>query len=374
MSGIEVQLVRTARERRALLTFPWRIYRDDPLWVPPLLPERAKVIDPERGVFFQRGAAEFFLARRKGQPVGSICAAEDPPTNEAQQRRDCVIGFLEYIEDEEVFAALIETVGKWARERGLTALFGPFNLDYEDGYGVLVEGRDRPPALFCGHTPPYYQEFMERAGFEPARGDNLAFAIDTQAHGLPRIERLATRVRRQSRVTIRAADLDQWEGEIDRVHYLLNTALEDVPGRIPWQREALGAMLTPFRRIADPELVLFAEVEGETIGWLAGLPNLNEAFKHVNGLRYPWNYAQLWWRLKRRITSVALKSVLVIPEYWNKGVAILLFDEIIRRAVAKGITWADLSLTSDDNPHAPIIYHHIGGKIYKRYRVYRKAL
>ncbi len=374
MSSIQIHTVQTARDRRIFLTFPWVIYKNDPLWVPPLLPERAKTIDPRRGTFLQRGEAQFFIARRDGKPVGTICAAEDPPTNEAQKTRDCVIGFFEYIEDYEVFAALIETAKEWAGKRGLSALFGPFNLDYEDGYGVLIEGRDRPPALFCGHTPRYYQDFMERAGFQPGRGDSLAFAIDTQAHGVPRIERLAARLRRQGRITIRNVDLNQWDAEIDRIHRLLTIAMADVPGTIPWQRGALEGMLTPFRRIADPDFVLFAETEGETIGWLAGLPNLNEVFARVNGLRYPWNYLQLWRHMKRRVTSLALKSVLVVPEYWNKGVAILLFDEIARRAVAKGIIWADLSLTSDANPHAPIIYRNIGARIYKRYRVYRIGL
>jgi hypothetical protein len=141
---IDVRPVHSARERRTFLTFPWRIYRDDPLWVPPLLPERAKVIDPEQGVFFRRGEAEFFVAWRDGKPVGTICAAEDRYANETGSRRDCVFGFFEYIDDVEVATALVDRVTSWAGQRGLEQLFGPFNLDYEDAYGVLIEGRDRP--------------------------------------------------------------------------------------------------------------------------------------------------------------------------------------------------------------------------------------
>jgi len=82
MDKIEIKQVQTPSERRKFLTFPWKIYRDDPLWVPPLLPERRKVIDPDRGVFFDRGKAEFFLAYKGGKLAGTICAAEDPPTNQ----------------------------------------------------------------------------------------------------------------------------------------------------------------------------------------------------------------------------------------------------------------------------------------------------
>jgi GNAT superfamily N-acetyltransferase len=373
MSTLEILPIRTAKERRIFLTFPWRIYRDDPLWVPPLLPERARTIDPERGAFFKRGEAEFFIAWRDGVPVGTICAAEDRPTNAARQMRECVFGFFEYIEDDSVAEAMINHVIKWAEQRGLNALFGPFNLDYEDSYGVLIEGRDRPPALLCGHTPPYYPDFMERFGFQPARGDNLAYAIDLDEDtpATQRLFRLADRVRKRGRITIRGADLSHWEDEIDRVHHLLNTALVHLPDHIGWHRDALEGLLKPFRNIVDPDLILFAEVKGEAVGWFPGIPNLNEAFIHANGLRYPWDYAKLWWHMRRQPECLAVKSVLVAPRYWNSGVSVLLFAELGRRAKAKGFKWLDLSLTSEDNPHTPILAERMGATVYKRYRVYR---
>lgn len=373
MTSIQIRPVRSVRERRTFLTFPWRIYRDDPLWVPPLLPELAKRLDPQQGAFLRRGEAAFFIAWREGRPVGTICAAEDRLTNESRQRRECVFGFFEYIDDHAVAVALVDHVIAWARERGLDALFGPFNLDYEDSYGVLIEGRDRPPALMCGHTPPYYQRFMERYGFEPARGDNIAFVIDWQPDSprARRLFRLADRIRSRGNITVRGADFGDWQGEIDRVHRLLNTALDYLPDHIGWQRDSLAAIVEPFRMIADPELILFAEVEGKAVGWLPGIPNLNEAFIHANGLRYPWDYVKLWWHMRRPTESLTIKSVLVEPDYWNTGVSVLLFAEMARRAWAKGYRWSDLSLTSEDNPNTPILAEHMGAEIYKRYRVYR---
>jgi GNAT superfamily N-acetyltransferase len=374
VTSIEIRPVRTARERRQFLTFPWRVYRDDPLWVPPLLPERAKTIDPARGSFFRRGGeADFFVAWRDGKPVGTVCAAEDPPTNENRGTRECVFGFLDYIEDYAVFEALIQRVIDWARPRGLNAIWGPFNLDYEDAYGVLVEGRDRPPALLCGHTPVYYQTFMERYGFPAARADNIAMAIDIEEETPPlqRLSRLAERIRQRGRFTLRQPDLDHWDDEIDRIHRLLNASLAHLDDTIGWHRDAVEALVTPFRDIADMELILFADEGDKTVGWLPGVANLNEVFQHVNGLRYPWNYAQLLWGMRRQTESLTIKSVLVFPEYWRTGVAALLFDEMAKRARAKGYTWIDLSITSADNPQTPLIGEHMGAKIYKRWRVYR---
>jgi GNAT superfamily N-acetyltransferase len=373
MSALEIRPVRTIRERHTFLTFPWRIYHDDPLWVPPLLPERAKTIDPKRGSFFRRGEAEFFVAWRGKDPVGTVCAAEDRPTNAFRHKRECLFGFFEYIEDYDVAAGLIRHVVRWARQRGLNALFGPFNLDYEDSYGVLVEGRDRPPALLCGHTPLYYQRFMERFGFQPARGDNLAYAVDVDEDtpARRRLHRLADRLRERGGITVRGADLAHWDDEVDRVHHLLNTALVHLPDHIGWHRDALEGLLAPFRDIADPDLILFAEVDGKAVGWFPGIPNLNEAFIHANGLRYPWDYAKLWWHVRRQPECLAIKSVLVLPEYWGTGVSVLLFDEMAGRAKAKGFKWVDLSLTSEDNPNTPILAERMGARLYKRYRVYR---
>ena len=129
--------------------------------------------------------------------------------------------------------------------------------------------------------------------------------------------------------------------------------------------------MQPFLDIADPELVLFAEVDGETVGWFPGLPNLNEPFQHANGLRYPWDYLRLWWHMRRQPDCLEVKSVLVAPEYWGTGVSVLLFDELAQRAKAKGFKWLDLSLTSEDNPNTPILAKRMGAKLYKRYRVYR---
>ncbi len=376
MSTIQVRRVRTAAERRTFLHFPWRIYKNDPLWVPPLLPERRARLDPQHGSFFRRGAAEFFIAWRGGQPVGTICAAEDRVVNAQRGLKDCMFGFFECTPDYTVACALFDCAAEWARSRALETLYGPFNLDYEDSYGILIEGRDRPPVLLCGHTPPYYAEFVERYGFRGTRGDNLAYTIgmDLNTPEWRLTARLAERLRQRGDITIRAARLDCWDEEIDIVLNLLNKATAHLADFIPWQREALQDTLAPFRQIADPELILFAKVGGQTVGWLPAVPNLNEAFQRANGLRYPWDYLKLAWHLRRQPKCLTIKSVLVLPEYWNRGVAVLLMDEMSRRVQGKGYEWVDLSLTSEDNPATPGLAERMGARIYKRYRVYRRTV
>jgi GNAT superfamily N-acetyltransferase len=376
LSRIEVLPVRTRRHQRLFLTFPWRIYAGDPLWVPPLLSEREKTLDPERGVFFKRGEAELFIAWKDGTIAGTICAAEDKAYNLRMNKRECMFGFFECMPDEAVARAMMDRVTQWALTRGLTTLAGPFNLDYEDGYGVLVEGRDRPPVMLCGHTPPYYLAFFEGNGFTPLRGDNLAYEVllDSGSPALRRTAVLAERIRRNGWIRVRTPELAKWMDEVGVVQELMNKAMAHLSDFRPWEREAVAALLEPFKAIADPDLVLFAEIEGRTIGWFPGVPNMNEALIHLNGLRYPWDMVRAlrWMRFRPRCLTI--KSVLILPEYWGSGAALLLIDEMARRARAKGYQWADLSLTSEDNPYTPALAARMGARIYKRYRVYGKAL
>jgi hypothetical protein len=157
---IELRSVSTRRERRIFLTFPWRIYKGDPLWVPPLLSERAKVIDPQRGIFFKDGAAELFIAWQNGQPVGTLSLAEEFNHTRTVGYKECMYGFVECVDDYAVFETMFDFAEDWARARDMKSFYGPFNLDREDSRGLLIEGRDRPPAILCGHHPPYYQKFF----------------------------------------------------------------------------------------------------------------------------------------------------------------------------------------------------------------------
>jgi GNAT superfamily N-acetyltransferase len=188
------------------------------------------------------------------------------------------------------------------------------------------------------------------------------------------LSRLAQRLRKHDWIKVRGADLVHWEEEVERIQYLLNNSLKHIPDYRPWQIDELRASLAPFRQVVDPELVLFAEIEGQAVGWFPGIPNMNEVLIHANGLRYPWDYLRILPYMHRKPKCLAIKSVLVLPEYWDTGVAVMLFDEMARRASPKGYTWFDLSLTSDDNPYTPTLATRAGARVYKRYRVYRLYL
>jgi hypothetical protein len=192
---IEVRKVSTRYEKEIFLTFPWKIYRGDSLWVPPILSERRKATDPSRGLFFKNGYADFFIAWQNGNPVGTICCSHENGGHPGE----CSLGFFECVNDYKVAQAMFQQAEEWAHQHGLTMLCGTYNLDREDGRGILIEGLDRPPVILCGHNFLYYGEFFERFGFGKRHDDGLAYACDLNSNSLTfqRLHRLADEVRKR---------------------------------------------------------------------------------------------------------------------------------------------------------------------------------
>jgi GNAT superfamily N-acetyltransferase len=376
-NNLTIKPVTNPLQRRIFLTFPWKIYKDDPLWVPPLINERGKTINPKKGKFFEDGYADLFIAWRNGRPVGTIACGEDQSATRSRGTGECLVGFFECLPDYSVAEALLSHADQWARIHRLPMLHGTFNLDREESRGLLIEGRDRPPAVYCGHNPPYYPEYLERFGFTKSSDDGLAYAIDLDLNN-PKIQRLlrvAERIQqRRKDITVRGANLADMENEIDSIVALQNRGLAHMDDFTPYTRAAVEAMVLPMLDVVDPDLVLFAEVDGKPAGWFPAVPNLNEVFIHLNGLRQPWDYLRLLRYARHQPESIAIKSIVVPPEYWDTGVGVLLFAEMARRAAAKGYHWADMSLTGEDNTDTWPLAHHMGAKIYKRYRFYEKKV
>ena len=376
MSNIRIQKVSNSYQRRRYAIFPWKIYKDDPLWVPPLVHERMKQLNPQKGTFFSHGEADFFLAYKDGKLAGTIMAAVDHSSNKSRGLNDGMFGFFECIDDQSVADLLFETAEAWMRQRNLHRMIGPFHQDYDNGYGILIEGRDRPPVINCGHTPPYYEDLVVNHGFTPHRPDNIAFAVDIseETRQFQQLHKLAEKVAQRGTVVIREGRVEEWDQELDRVHFLLNRALAHLVDFVGWDRDAMNDTFEPFKKYADPYLILFADVGDQTVGFFPGIPDLNEILHRVNGLRFPWDYLKMLQYQDKQPACLAIKSVLVLPEYWGTGVSLLLFSEMLKRARERGYTWIDLSLTSIDNPKTPVLAERMGGKLYKRYRVYRIQL
>ncbi len=176
MKPLVIKPVENIEERKAFLRFPWKVYKDDPYWVPPIFSERVHFTDPEKNPFFQHSEAQLYMALRGEEIVGTIAAFTNGRHNEIQNENIGFFGFFEVLEDYEAAEALLKTAEKWAQEKGHTALRGPAQWNTNDECGLLVDGFDDSPRILMTYNPRYYVDFVEKAGFKYTR-DLWAYQI-----------------------------------------------------------------------------------------------------------------------------------------------------------------------------------------------------
>jgi GNAT superfamily N-acetyltransferase len=379
LSNIRIMPVSTRRDRRTFLLFPWRLYRHDPLWVPPVISERAAIINPKRNDLFQTGEVGLFIAWHGHEPVGTIGLAIDALSNQYRTDPIAVFGFFECINDRAVSTALLDHAIDWTRQRNINILRGPQSFGSSDDPGILIEGRETPRGLLMNWSMPYYQEMLENYGFVTWE-DALAYRatikdhIDAQGnlilpHDIQRINRYLRRRYDETICRVRYGDIKNWDAELETARSVFNHALVNLQGFVPMSKEEWKRMAESINPLLSPEFVLFMEMHGEPIAFALALPDINMALWHCNGLRFPWNYVQLWW-YSRHLPGLSFKIMAMLPEYQGLGLDALIYEHIALAAFRHGYEWVDMSLTGANNPTTNKLTTRIGAKIDKRYRVY----
>lgn len=385
---IEVQEVTTRRDLRAFVRFAWQVYKDDPNWVPPLLSDRMQALDPARGLFYRSADVALFLARqgrgrqgrarRGGEVLGTVAAFVERPPGQEQQAREGGFGFFEAVDDDAVVKALLDAAFGWLQARGIALVRGPMNFNVNDCPGVLIAGANCPPVMLEAHTPPYYRGLLERYGMVK---DHDLYAwrafrsqVGEELSNLPsELGRVADVARRVAQVEIRKLRLDDWEREIATACRLFNETLKHLSDHVPFSEPEFARLADQFRPFIDPDLALFAEASGETVGFCIALPDVNRVLIHLSGRLWPLNWMRLR-RYIRQIDVVSFKLMGILEPYRRRGIDALLYLETIKAFYAKGYSWLDGSLTSENNPTINLIAQRLGAERYKHYRLYQMRL
>jgi len=376
MPQIEITQVASKAERDVFIKFPWRIYKGDPAWVPPLLLERKEFLDQKKHPFFEHGAAALFLARSGGKIVGRIMASDDPNYNAFHQSSVGCFGLFECVNDPAVAAALFEAATNWLRATGRDEIMGP--IDYSTNYvcGLLVEGFDFPPTLLTAHNPPYYPALIEGLGFNKVI-DFYAWWFSEPARAATRLRRLAASLRKRDAATIRQGNLKNFRTEAGRLREIYNDAWKENWGFVPFTEKEFEFMAKELKQLVVPEFTLIAEVGDEPVGFILCVPDINVAFRKINGrltsYGLPIGLAKLLYH-KSRIRTARLIALGVKPKYRRGGIAEMLVLRIIEDAMIKRGFTGELSMTLEDNHLINRFLAAIGAKKYKTYRIYRRRI
>jgi GNAT superfamily N-acetyltransferase len=380
---LTINQAKTQEEKMEFIRFPWEVYRGDPNWVPPLVSERVAFLDRKKHPFHWHSDVEYFLARRDGEVVGTIAAIHNKRHVDLQEENVGFFGLFEVLQDREAAEALLDRAGEWLAERGLTSMRGPASYSQNEEVGLLVDGWDGPPVVLMTYNPRYYVDLIEGAGFERAM-DLLAYDLDLRALGRhgenlpPKLRRVAKKIEERGGFTVRPMKMSNFDVEVARFKQIYNSAWSRNWGFVPLTEDEIDHLAEGMKQILDPSLLWLAEKDGQPIGAMVPLPDLNQALIRA----YPrpdvpewWTMVKLlWhWKVRRRVTRMRGFAGGVIERYQGRGVDAVLMLKLAEQAV-KRYDRCEISWILENNLKMRQTCDLYGAEVYRTYRLYERAL
>lgn len=374
----EIQSVETAEQWKAFHRLPYDIYAGDPNWVPPLLLERKMHFSAKHNPFFQHAQAKFWLAYRKGRPVGRISAQIDRLHLERYNDKTGHFGFIEATDDAGTFSALLDAAENWLRQAGMVRVLGPVSFSMWDQPGLLVEGFDSPPSVMMGHALPYFTARIEAAGYHREQ-DLLTYEFDVKKPWPPQASRLMERFRGWRGIVIRNARKRNADEDIAIIHDIINDAWSDNWGFVPMTKAEIDEVGSLIKFLVQDGDIAIAEYEGRAVAFSAIFPNLNEAIRDLGGRLAPFGWVKLLWRLKVAGLQSARMPLMGVRKSFQAstmGAALALSVIQATRSFNEqhGKILGELSWIHEQNHRVRHLIEAVGGKQRKRYRIYAKEL
>ena len=360
---------------RRFVRLPYRLYKDHPQWTPPLYMDVEMQLNREKHPFYEHSEADFFAAVRDGEVVGRIAALEQRRYNEYHGTQIGSFGFFEVVNDFEVARALLDNARQWVEKHGMTVLRGPgeYSNATHERQAILVEGFEYPPTVELTHNPPYYGQFLEQYGFCKSK-DYVARITDLRNAPISLLKRLASKVNK-SRLNIetRPIIMKNMRAEVRLIVNIYNKAWSQNWGFLPLTDEEADAIADSLRLVADPGLIWFAFVDGEPAAVLGIIPDPYYALRP----RWRWYGDSDFVRaarlllMRRRIPRTRGMFFGVCPEFQGlSGIPALIAGEVIEHFTKRGYTSCEGSLLLEDNNRILKISELLGGRYYKRWRIY----
>jgi GNAT superfamily N-acetyltransferase len=376
---LEIRRVNSIREIYDFVRLPWKIYKNDPHWVPPLVVNQISKLDPDRNPFWKTAVRELWMVKDNGIPVGTIAAIIDHKQND--QIRDSIgtFGFFESINNENIARLLLNTAEEWLQKRGMTKIRGPYNPSSTDETGILIEGFESRPSLLEAHHPRYYHHFFIKNGYK--KHSDLVARLLICPEGVSEVQqvlpekliRVAALAEKRTDVLIRKFNPQKWDDEMKLACELYNKGLNNLPQFVPISIDEFNSFAEGFRSILDSDLALVAEIKGIPVAFALALPDISEALQKANGKLSGLGLVKFW-LASRNLKRASFKILIVNPNYHGRGIEALLIVEVSKALLRKGFREADLSMTGDENEKSNRFQENLGMKVYRRYRIFEKKL
>jgi GNAT superfamily N-acetyltransferase len=374
---VEVRPVTSRRELDTFIKLPWRLYRNEPNWIAPLLMDQKRRLDRDKNPFFKHAQATYLLAYRDGQAIGRVTAHVDANLNNFQDNAWGLFGWFECEQNPEAAGALLDAAASWLRERGRDRMVGPMDFTTNDECGLLIEGHEHPPIILCPWHHPYYQRIFEQdLGLKKSMDLYMwSLWVSGRERVNPAIWEMADKLESEHGIACRNFRKKELEAEVGRFLEVYNSAWERNWGFVPLTEEEVRHYAKDLKPVLDENWAMLAERtdSGEVVGAALTLPDYNQVLAKLNGRIFPFGWIAVL-RGRKKINAVRVFALGVKPDYQHTGVAARFYQmhfDAAERTPQKG---GEMGWILEVNESMNRAMEGMGGKITRRYRVYERAL
>jgi hypothetical protein len=373
MAGIQVIPVRKKAEMKEFVDLPWKIYRGDKNWIPPLRFAVKKLLHPQKHPYWKFSERELFLAKRGGEVVGRIAAIVDHHYNKYCGEKMGIWGFFECLHDPEAFIGLFSEAENWTRNKGMEFIRGPLNPSTNYEIGLLIQGLDTPPSIMMTYNPPYYAELISLCGFRKEK-DLFSFLFkkeyDLPDWALP----LADRISKKNEIVVRKANRKNLGPDLQLMNRVYQECWGKNWGFVPMSEDELKESAKEMEYILDPDFAFFLCHRDEAVGVFLALPDINPFLRHLNGKLGPSVLIKKY-RYWSEINGIRILLFGVKEKYRQMGVPLVALKQLYEAFQKnKQYTYIEAGWTLEDNQAINGFFQEGGMKPYKRYRIFRKEL
>ncbi len=375
--AIEIRQHAPGRDLGDFIKVPYLIFKNDPSWIAPLDFMVKEQLSPSKNAFFEHAEVALFTAWKNGELVGRISAQVDQEHLKRWKDDVGFFGFFDTIDDAEVGKALMAAAEGWLKQRGVKTMRGPMSLSVNEELGTLVEGFDTPAMVMMSHHKPYQGAIVEACGLTKVK-DLFCWRYDV-GELPPRALKAYGEIKAMPEVKLRTISLKNIEQELKLVLEIQDDAWRDNWGHVSLTETEAKKAVEALKLVVMQDLAILAEIDGKPAGMCIALPNLNEAARDLHGKLLPLGWAKLLYRLKVKNPSTARLCLLGIKREFRSvkrygALSLAMVAEIQQRGRAMGVNWGELSWTLEDNAPVNLLIRSMKGKLYKKYRVYERAL
>jgi hypothetical protein len=370
---MEIRSVQNNADLKAFVDLPYRLYRSDPVWVPPLRDEQMGQFNRKRNPMLEHCKTALFLLQDHGKVIGRISAFTDRLALDHWQQPVGLFGSYECIDSTEASHLLFETARDWLRGEGMQVMRGPWSFASQE-WGCVVEGFQPSPVVMAPYNPPYYNDQLLAFGLTKVK-DLLVYCIDvSQGYQMPeRILKLTELVQKRYNVHVRPVDMNNLEADVKTMVRLANLSIADNWGYYPVTNKEAAVMAHDMKQIVHPKALLIAEdARGEPIGFAMSLPDVNLLLKGMNGGLLPLG----WLKLLRgipRLNQYRMWALGVVPEYQGCAIDTLLYKATYD-AIFSDKLRLEINYILEDNDRMNNAVIKLGAAPLRRYRVYQMVI